>query len=282
MIKTVARKLYYLIPPGWRLAVRWMVFLPVDIFQNLFSSSGELKPPRRLIYTGAGDFLKTGKAFVQDFQHKNLIQPHSRILDVGSGIGRLAIPLTDFLTEGKYEGFDIMKTGVDWCSRNITRTYPQFTFRQVALSNDLYRKDGEAAGTFKFPYPDQSFDFAIVISVFTHMVPEEVQQYVSEISRVLKPGGSMYATFFILNENSRQQMNSDSNPFNFRHERGMYSLLDPKVKSANVAFDETYLVNQIILPARLAVASIAYGRWSTGRPGSSIDFQDRIVCRKIT
>ena len=282
MLKPIARRLYYLIPPGWRLAVRWMVFLPFDIFQSLFSSSNELKPPRRLIYTGAGDFLKTGKAFIQDFHEKNLIRSDSHVLDVGSGIGRLAIPLTGYLTEGKYEGFDIMKTGVDWCTRNISRAYPNFTFTQVALSNDLYRKDGEAADTFKFPYADQSFDFAMVISVFTHMIPEEVQQYVSEISRVLKPGGSMYATFFILNEASRQHMNSDSNPFNFRHGRGMYSLLDPKVKSANVAFDESYLVNQIIRHANMNVESITYGRWSTGRPGGSIDFQDRIVCRKVT
>ena len=48
------------------------------------------------------------------------------VLDVGCGIGRMAIPLARYLnTDGKYEGFDIIPENIAWCQRAITPRYPQ-------------------------------------------------------------------------------------------------------------------------------------------------------------
>ena len=124
--------------------------------------------------------------FLQDFISKKLITPDSSVLDIGSGIGRIAIPLTSFLEKGLYEGFDIMKPGIRWCQRNISTRFPHFKFIQVSLANDLYRNSGDAAAKFVFPSANDQFDLAIATSVFTHMLPEEVIQYVEEIHRVLK------------------------------------------------------------------------------------------------
>ena len=38
------------------------------------------------------------------------------------------------------------------------------------------------------------------MSVFTHMRRREVANYLSEISRVLKPNGKCYITYFLINE----------------------------------------------------------------------------------
>lgn len=280
-MKSFARKFYYALPPAWRLIARKMVYLPADIMHGLFSSAETLAPPRRLIYTGRGDFLRTGELFLQDFISKNVIQKNSSVLDIGSGIGRIAIPLTDFLKEGRYEGFDIMKPGIEWCQKNITSRYPQFNFTQVSLSNDLYRNSGESASQFVFPYANESFDLAIATSVFTHMVPEEVIQYMNEIHRVLKSGGHAYLTFFVLNENSKAQMIRGKNEFNFRYDHGNYRLLDEKVKSANVAYEESYLFNEIIAKHKYQIESTEFGTWSNMSKGSPIAFQDRIVIKKI-
>jgi len=260
---------------------RWIVFMPQDLMASLFSGKQPLAPPRRLIFTGAGDFIRIGELFLQDFISKKLINPDSSVLDIGSGIGRIAIPLTSFLKKGKYEGFDIMKPGIRWCQKNISTRFPHFKFTQVSLANDLYRNSGDAAAQFVFPSADDQFDLAIATSVFTHMLPEEVIRYVEEIHRVLKKGGNAYLTFFILNENSLRQMKQGVNEFNFQFDHGSYRLLDEKVKSANVAYDEKYLFDTVIPPAKFKIASIEYGTWSTMSKGSPIRFQDLVVITKL-
>ena len=280
-MKSFARKFYYALPPAWRLIARKMVYLPADIMEGLFSTGETLTPPRRLIYTGRGDFLRIGELFLQDFISKNVIQKNSSVLDIGSGIGRIAIPLTDFLEDGRYEGFDIMKPGIEWCKKNITSRFPHFRFTQVSLLNDLYRNTGQSASQFVFPYPDNSFDLAIATSVFTHMVPEEVIHYIEEIHRVLKTGGHAYLTFFVLNENSKAQMIRGKNEFNFQYDHGNYRLLDEKVKSANVAYEEKFLFSEIINPQQFDIEFIEYGTWSTQTKGNPIAFQDRLVIKRI-
>jgi len=275
-----SRKFYYSLPPAWRLFARWVVFMPQDVIASLFSSDESLAPPRRLIFTGAGDFIRMGQLFLQDFISKKLVKKDSSVLDIGSGIGRIAIPLTSFLENGKYEGFDIMKPGIQWCQKNITTRFPQFKFTQVSLSNDLYRNTGDSAQQFEFPYPNENFDLAIATSVFTHMLPEEVIRYVDEIHRVLKKDGQAYLTFFVLNKNSSAQMKLGNNEFNFRFDHDHYRLLNEKVKSANVAYEETFLFEKIIPTSKFKIESIEYGTWSTMSKGNPIAFQDRIVIRK--
>jgi SAM-dependent methyltransferase len=279
-MSTLTRKIYYSLPPGMRFTARWLLFLPLDVWNSVFSIHKKLIPPRRLIFTGGGDFIQTGELFKQDLISKKLIEPNSHVLDIGSGIGRIAIPLISFLNRGRYEGFDIMKSGIQWCKKNITSRFPHFKFSQVELSNDLYKNSGGAAASFSFPYASGQFDLAIATSVFTHMLPDEVKRYVSEIFRILKPGGKAYLTFFLLNENSIRVMQEGNHEFHFKYQHGPYRLLDEKVKSANVAYDESYLLNDIISSAQFEVESISYGWWSTQQKDSPVGFQDRVVIRK--
>ena len=41
-------------------------------------------------------------------------------------------------------------------------------------------------------------DVAFLTSVFTHMLPEDVEHYLDELARVLKPGGRTLITWFLL------------------------------------------------------------------------------------
>ena len=250
------RKTYYTLPPQYRFVARRVAYLPIDFWTTLTGKREPMTPPRGMIYTGSGDFVKAGNWWRNFFVEQAGLQPSYRVLDVGSGIGRIARGLTDYLNfenepheeegrvrysfKGTYDGFDAIKLGVDWCIKNITPQYPNFRFRYVPLENDLYRNDGQKAAQFTFPYPDNSFDFVILTSVFTHMLPNEVAHYLTEIQRVMCRGGTCVATFFILNDKIRTLLKSKKD-FNFPFDYSHYALMDDKVKAANVAFDDAFL-----------------------------------------
>jgi glycosyltransferase involved in cell wall biosynthesis len=102
-------------------------------------------PSKEMISVGEGDFKAIGEEFVQYFIELCGLKPNERILDVGSGIGRMAIPLTNYLDKnGSYEGLDIVKTEIDWCRKNISSIYPNFQF----LLTDIYNKRYNIRGKY--------------------------------------------------------------------------------------------------------------------------------------
>ena len=55
------------------------------------------------------------------------LRPEHRVLDIGSGIGNLAISLAGYL-HGGYDGVEIHPEAVAWCQRTITPRHPGFGF----------------------------------------------------------------------------------------------------------------------------------------------------------
>lgn len=271
------RKLYYVLSPDLRLKARKMYYAPADLVKKVTRKKGEIVPPRGMIFTGSGDFISQGRRYVNIFAKYGGLQPNHHVLDIGSGIGRMAIPLMSFLDKtARYEGFDVMKVGVEWCQKNISTAAANFNFTHVPLKNDLYTNDGDNAENFRFPYEDNTFDFCFLTSVFTHMIDEEVENYLNEIHRVLKPGGRCLATFFILNEKAKHDSNQE---FLFPYDYGHYRLMDDKVRSANVAYEQPYLetfANKI----GLKIKAFHPGFWSHQKKKDALDFQDIIVFEK--
>lgn len=140
-------------------------------------------------------------------QHAGL-RPTDRVLDVGSGIGRVALPLTHYLADtGTYTGLEPVDSAVDWCSRNISEQNPNFTFDYVDLNNAMYNPRGTVDPLgFRFPYADASFDLVFLFSVFTHMQPAAVAHYLAEIRRVLAPEGRLLASVFVMDKEGREQV----------------------------------------------------------------------------
>jgi ubiquinone/menaquinone biosynthesis C-methylase UbiE len=275
------RDLFYLLTPGQRLIARRLAFLPVDIFEKITGRRKGNIPPRGMIYTGTGNFIRSGKLYLDLFSKYGGLQPNHRVLDVGSGIGRMALPLTGYLTPaGSYEGFDIVSEGVNWCNKNIAAHHPHFRFHLVNLKNDLYSSTGIEASGFVFPYPDGEFDFVFLTSVFTHMLPEEVDNYMKEIARVLKKGGRCFATFFVFGGEKKQDEGQESY-FNFRIDKGHYRLLNQRVQSANVAYSFDYIRENLAESNHLQIIQFLPGSWSnTDAQNERADFQDIIVFEK--
>lgn len=239
-------------------------------------------PPRGRIFIGSGDFVKTGESIRGQLQELGGLESHHRVLDVGCGIGRVAVPLTSFLDDqGSYEGFDIVGSAIKWCRKKISSRFPNFRFTHIDLKNDLYNlRTNNEARDFIFPYQDGEFDLVFLTSVFTHMLLDDVDNYLEQIHRVLKPGGACFATFFIMNDDAREYM-KQANKEMFGTLRENYYLFHAKVKEANVAYDEGYLTEHMIGAKGFTLDQVNYGFWS-GRPKNDLNnFQDICVFRKI-
>ena len=262
------------------MAARKLFYFPIDQWEYLTGKRHKYQPPRGDIYTGSGDFIEQGRLQFSHLLKHTKIQPQHNLLDVGSGIGRTAVRITEFLDEsGSYEGFDVVKKGVDWCTRKISPDYPNFKFRYVALANDLYNTSEHQAANFVFPYHDEQFDIVFLFSVFTHMSKDEIAHYFQEIQRVLKPGGQCLASCFVYNE-ELEQIIANRSYFSFPHAGEGYRLMDEKVTAANIALSEPVL-EQMIKQAGLQKIQFVPGHWRDKKMKSKVEeFQDLLVVGK--
>jgi SAM-dependent methyltransferase len=244
------------------------------------SATNELMPPKSMIFVGGGDFKKIGEEFKEYFIELGGLRPEDHVLDVGSGIGRMAIPLTSYLaTTGEYRGVDIVRPGIDWCRRRISRRYPNFVFLHSDIYNKLYNAGGRvAARDYRFPFEDGYFDFVFLTSVFTHMLRSDVENYLCQISRVLKPGGRVFMTFFLLNQDSEAFLVAGRSTQNFIFDLGDCKTVDESNPEAAIAYREDVMIS-LLEKAGLAIRQpIRYGSWS-GRP-EFLSYQDIVVATK--
>lgn len=132
------------------------------------------------------------------------LAPGERVLEVGCGLGRMAYALSYYLdASGRYEGFDPMPNPVRWARSAIASRHSNFAFRTVDVRNPQYHPSGLLdASSLTFPYEDASFDLVLLVSVFTHMVAPAVRHYLSEVHRVLRPGGRCLCSWYLLNDES--------------------------------------------------------------------------------
>ncbi|MFN8420234.1 MAG: class I SAM-dependent methyltransferase [Anaerolineae bacterium] len=93
----------------------------------------------------------------------------SRVLEVGVGTGRIALPLAPYV--GEYVGIDISRP-------MMLKLRGKQTGERINLS------EGDAR---VLPYADASFDAVVAVHVF-HLIPNW-QQALVELKRVLKPDG---------------------------------------------------------------------------------------------
>jgi ubiquinone/menaquinone biosynthesis C-methylase UbiE len=266
------RRIYYRVP-----LIRIIYYLPVDLKDKIFHPR-RIRPPRSRILVGDGNFEQIGRDFLQFFVDIGQLKPDEKVLEVGCGIGRMAIPMTDFLSpSGSYDGFDLVDNAIRWCRKKITPSFENFQFRFSDIQNDLYNPKGRyQASQYTFPYPDSHFDLVILTSVFTHMLQPDLEHYVAEISRVLKSGGRCFATFFLLNDTSWPHVKSGKSQFKAAYNGCM--VIDPEIPEAAIAYEEN-LIKKIYKTRHLEIVEpIFYGSWCPGRPFTSA--QDIILAKK--
>lgn len=241
----------------------------------------DLIPPKDLIHPGTVEnFGPMGRRFVGFIIDLCGLSPDEKVLEVGCGIGRMALPLTGYLSErGSYDGFDTVKDFIQWCQDNITPRRPNFHFRYADIANTRYNPDGqERAETFTFPYDEGSFDLVFLASVFTHLLPLSFLRYLSESKRVLRPGGRILASFFLLNDESWEMIAAGKSRHRFPHPYGECWVGQTDIPEAVVGYEET-LVSDLYRHVGLEIhPPIHYGSW----PGRTrfLGGQDIIVATR--
>jgi SAM-dependent methyltransferase len=231
-------------------------------------------PPAELAQCGDGDFRSIGAEFLGHYIETGGLTEDARVLDIGCGVGRMAVPLTQFLSDAaSYDGIDIDAAAISWAAETITPRYPNFRFAYLDVAHPLYNPDGgmDVTGA-ALPYPDASFDFITLVSVFTHLHPDGLARYAAECARLLAPGGRCFATAFLLNPPARDALRAEPRRMPFVADDPSPVLYAyPDAPLAAVAFDEDFFVEKFLRVGLRRRAPAIYGHWS-GRFSSV--FQD--------
>lgn len=254
--------------------IRW---LAEAVLRNRFLP----QPEPDNVFVGDGDFRAIGAEFIGHFIRVGGLREDSRVLDIGCGIGRMAVPLTQYLDpeRGRYCGIDPVEGGIGWCQRTITPHYPNFAFRRLDIAHELYNPKGRLSGAaLKLPFADRHFDFVIMTSVVTHLPPDEVLVYLREVSRVLVPGGRLFMTAFVVdriaaaNETGRR----DPRLAFTRDGEGPCWFVPDLPRLAAVGFDDGFL-DGAVRQAGLSLALKSLGHW---RGTNASHYQDFLVAKR--
>jgi SAM-dependent methyltransferase len=161
-------------------------------------------PIKLMQLTGGGPetFDTISKAHIHNLEKFVGLQPDFSVLEIGCGIGRDAIPLTQRLSSaGSYLGVDIIGPSIQWCNQNIARRFPNFKFVHFDVKDQLHNPAGTLqTSTIHIPLKAGTVDLIVLQSVFTHLLRADIVHYLGEFRRLLRPSGRVYTTLFIIND----------------------------------------------------------------------------------
>jgi SAM-dependent methyltransferase len=106
----------------------------------------------------------------------------ARVLDLGTGIGQLAVAMKDRYPDAEVHGIDIAAPMLRYGH-----------MRAVNLKSDVHFKQGLAENT---GYPDNHFDMVVSYILFHEVPAETTAKILKEVSRILRPGGTFYPLDF--------------------------------------------------------------------------------------
>lgn len=238
------------------------------------------RPPAESVFVGDGNFLPIGVEFLKWFVRTGNLTPHERILDIGCGIGRMAVPLTQYVESGTYDGVDVVPEGIAWCRENISTQYRNFRFHRLDLAHAIYNPAGVKTTTgLRLPFAENSFDFVFMTSVVTHLYAAEIRAYAREIRRVMAPNARLFVTTFMLNQPARDGLCAGRGHLAFDGKAaGPELYADAANPLAAVAHDEDFLLGLFLEQGLRRNGPPIYGRWS-GRATPGQSFQDINVLR---
>jgi len=276
MIKTVKQLIH-------RGAPRPMVNFVWNVAGDLKDLPVRLRDPRprpwRVVHNvGGGDFYGGGTRLFLQVRAAARLNPSHHVLDIGCGAGRLAIPMCAFLDEaGAYTGFDIARSGLAFAAR-VSKGRCAIRFVHAGLANREYGRNGSDASRYRFPADDASLDLAVATSLFTHVEPQVAAAYLAEAGRVLKPGGRLFLTAFIVDEAAAAALAGGAARLALKPCGDAAFAADPRHPERAIGFDAAHFAAWCEAAGLHPAQALQPGDWREPVPRS--DFQDILVLEK--
>lgn len=238
-------------------------------------------PVSLMLLTGGGPdtFDAISKAHIDNLERFVGLRPDFSVLEIGCGIGRDAIPLTQRLSrDGHYLGVDIIRPSIDWCNQNIATRFPNFRFVHFDVKDQLHNPGGTmSTQAIHLPLEAGSVDLVVLQSVFTHLLRADILHYLSEFRRVLRPSGRVYATLFVINDEilaSARATNLTAWNLTFEHEVEEGCRINDQLHPTGAVAYTVEAVEQMLRESGLRMARpLLRGAWS-GYYSNADDGQD--------
>lgn len=238
--------------------------------------------PRRLaVLTGTlPDFTTVSNFHMDILRRYGELDRARSIVEIGCGVGRDAIAIARMDGEPRhYLGIDIIEESIVWATKNIAPRHPTFEFLYINPGD----KPRERMQERQIPREDASQDLIFLFSVFTHMFPTDLRHYLSEFHRMLRPGGRVVTTMFVVSDALLAHIKSigggGMRALTFEHEieQGFYHN-DPEMVPGSTAYSREWIA-RAAQEADLQLTDLAKGTWA--RDGvSDVHGQDVVVLRK--
>jgi len=240
--------------------------------------------PRRLIdLTGGGvdTWDDIARYHMDAYDKYTPFKSDANILEVGCGVGRDAIHLLDRLSDkGTYIGMDIIKPSIDWCTQHISSQHPNFTFHYADIHSPIHNPKGKLKVTdTHLPAGEAWADLIVLQSVFTHMFSWDIAHYLQEFRRILKPGGKVFASFFVLDDEARELIKKTKPALQFKHQLEPGCFINNKTYPEGAIAYTPEKLHELLRIGGLQLAQpIHPGFWS-GRQGD-FDGQDIAILER--
>src|SRR5262249_34396816 len=117
------------------------------------------------------------------------MSPSDRLIDIGCGAMRGGIHFARYLDPGHYYGTDINDPLIDAALR--------VEIPEAGLTDRVPAGNLKVTGDFDADF-GVAFDYAFANSVFSHLPMNFIRLALAQTAKVMRPGGSFYATFFVV------------------------------------------------------------------------------------
>jgi SAM-dependent methyltransferase len=237
-----------------------------------FAELRDLPPNHLRIRVGVGNgivtnhihYLQMGSNFWHYFLSRQYCDFSSDVVELGCGCGRIAYPLKGAWFTGTYVGVDIDREMIEFCRQSFPQERFEFILsphisKNYSSSGVGANRDNQLAlsiaeaGSKRFVYS---------VSLYSHLLEDEVFAYLLETFRILSSGGYMFMTFFCVEHVKR------GSRWTFAHRNGHAYVENDRYPEAAVAYEEGYMI-ELVKTAGFRELSIIPG-----------DVQSMLVARK--
>lgn len=159
------------------------------------------------------------------------LQPQDHLLDIGCGSLRGGVRFIRYLDEGHYAGIDKSAERLA-AGREVELPVAGLVEKKPVL---------QVLEDFEFEQLDQRFDYAIALSLFTHLPIELIERCLVRLDPVLAPGGKLFATFLELDRADQERVLDRSERLYAKDPNFWYSFEDLRAACEGTGLEARYV-----------------------------------------